>query len=102
MSSFSLLNLASREINPDYHDKSRDIETALAWNAVQKTLLNLDRGDLSKYIKSVKLTDRTIVISTTKPIANAELRIYTEQILKTANESFDQIKTLRREKIILK
>lgn len=102
MSSFTLLDLSSRAINPDYHDKSRDIETALAWNAIQKTLLNLDRGDLSKYIKSVKLSGKTIVITTTKPIANAELRIYTEQILKTANESFDQIKSIRREKIILK
>lgn len=102
MSSFTLLNLASREKNPDYHDKTRDIETALAWNAIQKTLLNLDRWDLSKYIKSVKLSDKTIVITTTKPIANAELHIYTEQILQNANESFDQIKSVRREKIILK
>ncbi|NRH20951.1 DUF721 domain-containing protein [Candidatus Gracilibacteria bacterium] len=102
MSSFTLLNLASREKNPDYHDKTRDMETALAWNAVQKTLLNMDRGDLSKYIKSVKLSDKTIVISTTKPIVNAELKIYQEQILRTANESFRQIKTLEREKIILK
>ncbi len=43
MSSFTLLNLASRAKNPDYHDKTRDIETALAWNAIQKTLLNMDR-----------------------------------------------------------
>jgi len=102
MSSFTLLNLASREKNPDYHDKTRDMETALAWNAVQKTLLNMDRWDLSKYIKSVKLSDKTIVISTTKPIVNAELKIYQEQILRTANESFEQIKTVQREKIILK
>lgn len=36
MSSFTLLNLASREKNPNYHDKTRDMETALAWNAIQK------------------------------------------------------------------
>ena len=102
MSTFTLLNLGSREKNPNYHDKTRDMETALAWNAIQKTLLNMDRGDLSKYIKSVRLTDRTIVITTTKPIANAELKIYQEQILTTANTSFDQIKSVRREKIILK
>jgi len=102
MSSFTLLNLASREINPQYHDKTRDIETALVWHAVQKTLLNLDRWDLSKYIKSIKITDKTIVITTTKPIANAEIRIYIEQMLKHANESFDHIKSTRREKIILK
>ncbi len=102
MSSFTLLDLSSREKNPDYHDKTRDMETALTWNAIQKTLLNMDRGDLSKYIKSVKLSDKSIVITTTKPIVNNELRIYTEQILQNANESFDNIKTIRREKIILK
>ena len=102
MSSFTLLDLSSREKNPDYHDKTRDMETALTRNAIQKTLLNMDRGDLSKYIKSVKLSDKSIVITTTKPIVNNELRIYTEQILQNANESFDNIKTIRREKIILK
>ena len=102
MSSFTLLDLSSREKNPDYHDKTRDMETALTWNAIQKTLLNMDRGDLSKYIKSVKLSDKSIVITTTKQIVNNELRIYTEQILQNANESFDNIKTIRREKIILK
>ncbi len=100
--SFVPLNLANREKNPDYYDKSRDMETALAWNAVQKTLINMDRGDLSKYIKSVKLSDRTIVVTTTKPIANAELRIYSEQMLANANESFGLIKAVRREKIIWK
>lgn len=102
MSSFTLINLASREKNPNYHDKTRDMETALAWNAIQKTLLNMDRGDLSKYIKSVRITDRTIVITTTKPIANTELKIYQERILENANTSFDQIKSVRREKIIFK
>ena len=46
MSSFTLLDLSSRAINPDYHDKSRDIETALAWNAVQKTLTSMGRSEL--------------------------------------------------------
>ncbi len=100
--SFVPLNLAEREKNPDYYDKSRDMETALAWNAVQKTLINMDRLDLCKYIKSVKLSDRTIVITTTRPIANAELKIYTEQILANANESFGLIQAVKREKIILK
>ena len=100
--SFVPLNLADREKNPDYYDKSRDMETALAWNAVQKTLINMDRIDLCKYIKSVKLSDRTIVVTTTKPIANAELKIYTEQMLANANESFALIQVPKREKIMLK
>lgn len=97
-----LLDLSQHARDPKYYDRDRDMETALAWNAVQKTLLNMDRGDLSKYIKSVRLTDKAIVITTTKPIANAEIKIYLEQILIIANESFEQIKTTQREKIILK
>ena len=100
--SFVPLNLAEREKNPDYYDKSRDMETALAWNAVQKTLINMDRIELCKYIKSVKLSDRTIVITTTKPIVNAELRIYSEQILTSANESLERIHSVPRDKIIWK
>ncbi|MBX9809142.1 hypothetical protein K2X92_02010 [Candidatus Gracilibacteria bacterium] len=102
MSSFTLLDLSSRAINPDYHDKSRDIETALAWNAVQKTLVSMGRSELGKYIKSVKLTDKNIVITTGKPIANAEIKIYSEQILSRLNESLNQIKILNREKVIFK
>ena len=100
--SFVPLNLADREKNPDYHDKSRDMETALAWNAVHQTLINMGRLELVPYIRSVKLSERTIVITTTKPIANAELRIYSEQILANANESFERIHSMRREKIIWK
>ena len=100
--SFVPLNLANREKNRDYYDKSRDMETALAWNAIQKTLINMGRVELCQYIKSVKLSDRTIVVTTTKPIANAELRIYTEQMLANANESFALIQVAKREKIMLK
>lgn len=100
--SFIPLHLADREKNPDYHDKSRDMETALVWNAVQKTLINMSRLELIPYVKSVKLWERTIVITTTKPIANAELRIYSEQILSNANESLERIGSIKREKIMWK
>ncbi|MBC7498379.1 hypothetical protein H7170_01925 [Candidatus Gracilibacteria bacterium] len=100
--SFIPLHLADREKNPDYHDKSRDMETALVWNAVQKTLINMSRLELIPYVKSVKLGERTIVITTTKPIANAELRIYSEQILSNANESLERIGSIKREKIMWK
>ena len=97
-----LMDLKNREKNPDYHDKSRDMETALVWNAINQVLINMSRLELIPYIKSVKLGDRTIVITTTKPIANAELRIYTEQILSSANESLIRIGSIRREKIMWK
>jgi hypothetical protein len=67
------------------------METALVWNAINQTLINMDRLELIPYLKSVKLGERTIVITTTRPIANAELRIYSEQILTTANESLVRI-----------
>ncbi len=98
----TLMQLKHREKNPVYHDKSRDMETALVWNAVQKTLLNMNRTDLLPYIQSVKISDRTFVITTTRPIANAELSIYSEQILSSANESLVRIGSMARERIIWK
>ncbi len=99
---FVPLHLKDRKKNPDYHDKSRDMETALVWNAVQKTLLNMDRMDLIPYIRSVKISERTFVITTTRPIANAELSIYSEQILSFSNESLVRIGSVARERIIWK
>ncbi len=100
--SFVPLHLADREKNPDYHDKSRDMETALIWNAINQVLINMSRLELIPYIRNVKIWERTIVITTTKPIANAELRIYSEQILSNANESLERIGSMRREKIMWK
>jgi hypothetical protein len=102
MSSFTLLDLASRAKNPDFYDKSRDMETALSWNAVQWTLKDMWRWELSKYITSIRLTDKNIVITTGKPIANAEIKIYSEQILSRLNTSLGQIKIFPREKVIFK
>lgn len=86
MPKLELINLAEHARNPDYYDKSRDMETAIAWNAVKKTLTELGREELFGYIKSVKLTEKNIVISTGKPVANAELKIYREQLLESVNE----------------
>ena len=79
------LDLAIRARHPDYYDKSRDMETALAWNAIQKTLTESGREELYKYIKSVRLTEKYIVITTEKPVANKEIKFYREEILKRAN-----------------
>lgn len=98
----TLLDLSSRSIHPDYHDKSRDIETALAWNTIQKTLANTWRSELFKYIKSIKISEKNIAIATWKPIANAELKIYSELILSNLNENFIQAKLQKKEKLIFK
>lgn len=102
MAQLELLNLAERARNPDYYDKSRDMETAIAWNAVKKTLQWEGREDLFDYIKSVKLTDKNIVISTTKPIVNAELKIYREQIIVSVNIGLSGMGMMKRGRIILR
>lgn len=66
-----LINLS--HFNTDYRNR-RDIETALAWNAVKKTLIELDREELFAYIKSVKVTEKNITLMTGKPIVNEELK----------------------------
>jgi len=96
------LNLAIRARNPDYYDKSRDMETALAYNAIKKVLQSEWREELFGYIKSVKLTDKNIMITTGKPIVNAELKIYREELLESVNQGLGGIGVMRREKIIAK
>lgn len=93
------LNLSIRARHPDYYDKSRDIETAVAYNAIKKTLESEWRIELFDYIKSVKLTDKDITITTRKPIANAELKLYREKIIKSVNEWLNRIGSRERENI---
>jgi hypothetical protein len=75
------IDISIRERNPLYHDRSRDIETALAWNAVKKTLTEAGRDDLFTYIKSVKVTEKYITINTVKPVINSELRLIFQESL---------------------
>lgn len=100
MSKLEPLNLAIRARNPDYYDKSRDMETALAYNAIKKVLQSEWREELFGYIKSVKLTDKNIVITTGKPIVNAELKVYREKILENINKQLEWTWWILREKII--
>lgn len=67
------IDISIREKNPLYHDRSRDIETALAWNAVKKALHEAGRDELFPYIQSVKVTEKYITLKTSKPLVIAEL-----------------------------
>jgi hypothetical protein len=69
------INLASRTRNTEYYDRSHDIETALAWNAIKKSLHEAGRDDIFPYIKSVKVTPKYVTIKTGKPIVNEELTL---------------------------
>jgi hypothetical protein len=93
------IQLAHRERNPDYYDRERDMFTALAWSGVKKTLIEAEREELFAYITSVRLTDASIVITTSKPIANAELKLYREKLLENINTSLSMMKGVNREKI---
>ena len=93
------LDLSIRARHPDYYDKSRDMETALTWNAIQKILTESGREELFKYIKSVRLTEKYIVITTEKPVANKEIRFYREKILAKTNEGLKNIGSTARERI---
>lgn len=66
---------------------SRDIETALAWNTLRKSLEKMGKWDLFEYIKSVKITEKYITLCTEKPIINAELRLILSELQEGIRES---------------
>ncbi len=81
------IDISQHARDPKYYNKDRDIEVALAWNAIKKVLIEEHRDELFEYVKSVRLTDKNIVITTTKPIANAEISFYKKKILERYNTS---------------
>ncbi len=81
--------------NTDYRHR-RDIETAIAWNAVKKTLSELEREELFGYIQSVKVTEKNIIITTQKPIVNAEITLYRERLLASVNTGLKTIRSVPR------
>ena len=81
------INIWEHTHDPKYYNKDRDIEVALAWNAVKKILTEKNRDELFEYIKSVRLTEKNIVITTEKPLINWEIRFYQEDILSRFNTS---------------
>lgn len=81
------LNLSEHARNPDYYNRDRDILVALAWNAVKKTLTELGREELFSYIKSIRLTEKSVILTTNKPIVNTELRYIRSSLLNAVNTS---------------
>jgi hypothetical protein len=49
----------------------------------------------------VKLTDKNIVITTGKPVVNAEIKMYRENMIKEVNMGLGGIGVRRREKMRL-
>ncbi len=90
--------LSLSNYNPDFRSK-RDIETAIVWNAIKKTLENVWRQELFPYIKSVRVSEATITLITEKPIITVELQIYKESLVDTINTSLLQIASKPRTQI---
>lgn len=83
---------------PSDYRKEKDILTALAWNAIKKTLEEKKREEIFPYIQSVRLTDKYIVITTGKPLINEELLALSSAILERFHEtSLNFIGKLKRE-----
>lgn len=77
------IDLREHQRDPKYYNRDHDMETALAWNAVKKTLTELGRSDLYEYIESIKVTEKNIIITTHRPIVNAEMRQYSHKLRDT-------------------
>lgn len=101
MSTLEPINLHERVRQSEYYDRSRDIETALAWSSIRKTLTDAGREDIFHEIKSIRITDKTIVITTMKPIVNAEISHYRESIVENLNASWKKMSIPPRAKVRL-
>jgi organic radical activating enzyme len=75
-----LFDIQKRTRQTEYYDRSRDMEVALIWNALKKSLICVGREELFPYIKSVKVTEKSIIISTGKPLINQELSLLMKDI----------------------
>lgn len=80
MKAINLTNIPS-----DFRDQ-KDIHTALAWNAVKKILTEYHREELFGYIQSIRLTEKYIIITTGKPLINAEILLFRDPILQKINQ----------------
>jgi hypothetical protein len=95
------INLREHRRDPAYYNRDRDMETALAWNAVKKILEKNAREDLFAYVRSVRLTPKNIAITTHKPLVNEEMGFYQREILDAVNDSVKAVGGVKREKIRL-
>ncbi len=85
----------------DYRSK-KDIETALAWNAIKKTLESQKKSEIFGYISGVRITETSITLTTGKPLINAELSLLREILRANINQSFEQMGLQAREGLRLK
>ncbi len=98
----TLIDISKREHSKEYYDRSRDMATALAWNAVKKVLHEHHREELFSPIQSIRLTEKALIITTLKPVVNAEIKMYAEKILSKFQESMRTFGGSQRKEIKLR
>jgi hypothetical protein len=76
---FSRLDLAS---NPQHET----MIIALAWSTIRAILTGKEKSHCFDAIHSIKLREKSIVIKTLRPIANAEIRLHKKEIEDALNE----------------
>lgn len=87
-----------RNIPSDFRDQ-KDIHTALAWNAVKKILSENHREELFGYIQSIRLTEKYIIITTGKPIINAEILLFRNALLEKIHHDIRKYSPIPEKKL---
>ncbi|MDD5197370.1 MAG: hypothetical protein PHN60_00755 [Candidatus Gracilibacteria bacterium] len=88
-------------LNLTPHVSSPIIISSLAWNAVRDSLEKSGKGELVKYVESVKVTNTRITIKTGKPIVNMELSNHREAIKERIEEGFQTFGIAKMERKIV-
>lgn len=65
----------------------KDIETALAWSALRSVLDDQSKSEMFSHVRSIKVTEKYITITTNKPIINEEFSFYRKMILRRYEEN---------------
>lgn len=79
--------------------KQREMEVALTWNAIKQFFHEKNKDTLFAYIKSVRLTEKNIIISTEKPLVNQEISFLEHELLTSINQSLSRFWFSKREMI---
>jgi len=70
---------------------SDTIIKSIIYNTIIEIFKNEKNIDLQKYIVSVKLSWKTILVKTNKPLINSELLILDNKIKKNLKEKFERL-----------
>ncbi|MBS9784024.1 hypothetical protein KGV55_01615 [Candidatus Gracilibacteria bacterium] len=90
--------LTIKDFNADFRSK-KNVETALIWNALKKTLESAGKSGLFPYVNSVNISDTTVKIITKKPIVNQELKMLEENLIPAFKKALKPLREFECEKV---